>query len=53
MSTNPIARIDKLRVEFATKSGKVVAVKDLSFDIAAGETVAVVGESGSGSRCRR
>ena len=48
MSANPIARIDKLRVEFATKSGKVVAVKDLSFDIAAGETVAVVGESGSG-----
>ena len=48
MSVGPIARIDKLRVEFATKSGKVVAVKDLSFDIAPGETVAVVGESGSG-----
>ena len=43
-----IASFDKLRIEFASKSGQVVAVRDLSFDIAPGETVAVVGESGSG-----
>ena len=47
-ATDPVAQIDKLRVEFATKSGHVVAVKNLSFDISPGETVAVVGESGSG-----
>ncbi|ETX29254.1 ABC transporter ATP-binding protein [Roseivivax isoporae] len=44
----PIARIDKLRVEFESKTGIIVGVKDVSFDIAAGETVCVVGESGSG-----
>ena len=44
----PIARIQNLRVEFQTKSGKVVGVEDVSFDINPGETVCVVGESGSG-----
>ncbi|SDX97490.1 ABC transporter ATP-binding protein [Citreimonas salinaria] len=44
----PIAQIDRLRVEFETKDGRVVGVEDVSFDINAGETVCVVGESGSG-----
>ncbi len=44
----PIARIEKLRVEFETKDGTVVGVEDVSFDINSGETVCVVGESGSG-----
>ncbi|MFY0621998.1 MAG: ABC transporter ATP-binding protein [Pelagimonas sp.] len=44
----PIARIENLRVEFQTKDGPVVGVKDVSFDIGPGETVCVVGESGSG-----
>ncbi len=44
----PIAKIDKLRVEFETKDGTVVGVEDVSFEIKAGETVCVVGESGSG-----
>ena len=44
----PIARIEKLRVEFQTKDGPVVGVEDVSFDIGPGETVCVVGESGSG-----
>jgi len=44
----PIAQIEKLRVEFQTKDGPVVGVEDISFDINSGETVCVVGESGSG-----
>ncbi|MGR3577550.1 MAG: ABC transporter ATP-binding protein [Sagittula sp.] len=44
----PIARIEKLRVEFQTKDGPVVGVEDISFEINPGETVCVVGESGSG-----
>ncbi|WP_167647699.1 ABC transporter ATP-binding protein [Mameliella alba] len=47
-TAGPIARIDKLRVEFQTKDGPVVGVEDVSFDIGPGETVCVVGESGSG-----
>jgi len=48
MLDNPIASIENLRVEFETKDGTVVGVKDVSFQIGAGETVCVVGESGSG-----
>ncbi len=44
----PLARIQNLRVEFKTRSGSVVGVKDISFDIQPRQTVAVVGESGSG-----
>ncbi|MEP3786651.1 ABC transporter ATP-binding protein [Ascidiaceihabitans sp.] len=43
-----IAEIEGLRVEFQTKDGPVVGVKDVSFNIKSGETVCVVGESGSG-----
>ncbi len=47
-NTQPIARINGLRVEFQTKDGPVVGVENVSFDINPGETVCVVGESGSG-----
>lgn len=48
MFDTPIASIKNLRVEFQTKDGPVVGVKDVSFNIMAGETVCIVGESGSG-----
>ena len=44
----PVARFERLRVEFPTRDGTVVGVEDVSFDVFPGETVAVVGESGSG-----
>ncbi len=44
----PVADIKNLRVEFETKGGTIVGVKDVSFHINPGETVCVVGESGSG-----
>ncbi|MCT1477231.1 ABC transporter ATP-binding protein [Microbacterium sp. p3-SID336] len=44
----PVLSIDGLAVAFRTGSELVTAVRDVSIDIAAGETVAVVGESGSG-----
>ncbi len=48
MPDGAIARIENLRVEFQTKAGTVAGVKDVSFDVRAGETLCVVGESGSG-----
>jgi len=48
VAKQPIARIKHLRVEFQTKDGTVAGVKDVSFEVAPGETVAIVGESGSG-----
>ncbi len=45
-----LLEIDKLSVTFRLPTGPVTAVKDVSFTIAEGETLALVGESGSGSR---
>ncbi|MGI4975905.1 MAG: ABC transporter ATP-binding protein [Janthinobacterium lividum] len=43
-----LLEIEALQVHFATRDGVVRAVDGLSFAIGAGETVAVVGESGCG-----
>jgi peptide/nickel transport system ATP-binding protein len=44
----PLLSVQNLRAHFATRSGVVRAVDGLSFDVNAGETLAIVGESGCG-----
>jgi peptide/nickel transport system ATP-binding protein len=49
MPTNtPLLRIEKLGVEFASRSVAAKAVRGLSLEVAPGQVVALVGESGSG-----
>ena len=47
MST-PLLDIRNLSIHFHTENGVVEAVKNISLQLAKGETLAVVGESGSG-----
>ena len=44
----PVLSVRRLRVEFPRRRGTLVAVDDVSFDIARGEVLGVVGESGAG-----
>jgi peptide/nickel transport system ATP-binding protein len=46
--TTPLLEVRHLRVEFPTRRGTLVALDDISFDIAPGEILGVVGESGAG-----
>jgi peptide/nickel transport system ATP-binding protein len=48
MSPAPLLQVRNLRVEFNTRRGTLVAIDDVSFDIAPGEVLGVVGESGAG-----
>jgi peptide/nickel transport system ATP-binding protein len=47
-SREPLLRVKHLRVEVPTRRGSLVAVDDVSFEIAPGEVLGVVGESGAG-----
>ena len=48
MTAAPALSVERLSVEFRTRSGVVRALENVSFSVAKGETVALVGESGSG-----
>ena len=45
---DPLLEVRHLRVEFPTRRGTLVALDDISFSIAPGEILGVVGESGAG-----
>ena len=46
--SEPVLSVRNLTVEFPTRRGTLVAVNDISFDIAEGEVLGIVGESGAG-----
>ena len=46
--TSPLLEVRSLRVEFPSRHGTLLALDDISFDIAPGEILGVVGESGAG-----
>src|ERR1700712_4449795 len=48
MASTPLLEVRNLHVEFPTRRGTLTALDDVSFEIAPGEILGVVGESGAG-----
>jgi peptide/nickel transport system ATP-binding protein len=46
--TGPLLEVEDLHLEFRTRNGVVRALNGVSYHVAAGETLAILGESGSG-----
>ena len=53
--SGPLLEVDDLHVRFRTRDGVVSAVNGMSFTLDAGETIAILGESGPApfQRCRQ
>jgi peptide/nickel transport system ATP-binding protein len=48
MPSQPVLEVEDLRVSFPSEAGPVLAVRGLTYSVAAGEVLGIVGESGSG-----
>ena len=48
MVGHPLLAVENLSVSFATEGGRVTVVEEVSFEVPAGKTVGLVGESGCG-----
>ena len=44
--TQPLLEVKNLTTRFRTERGELTAVDDVSFSVAPGQTLAIVGESG-------
>jgi peptide/nickel transport system ATP-binding protein len=47
-TSSPVLAVDGLKVSFASEAGEAAVLQDISFQVARGETMALVGESGCG-----
>lgn len=48
MSNEPLLKVEDLKVSYHTYAGEVQAVRGVSFEVNAGEVLAIIGESGCG-----
>ena len=46
--TDPLLKVENLRIELATRDGVAPVIDDLSLELGVGETLSFVGESGCG-----
>ena len=49
MLDGQLLHIDRLSISFSTENGMVHAVQDLQLQLMKGESIGIVGESGSGN----